>query len=418
MPEKKSLIPEFGPFAGLRVLCAGSLIAMPFAATMLADFGAEVINIERPGAPDTLRGLGPFAEVNGKSVSAIWAQDARNRLSMSLELNLRIPEAREVFFGLIRESDIFMENLVWLEKLGIRDEELMEANPRLVIVHVSGLGSARFGGLPNVCGRASYDMIGQAYSGWLYLQGYADRDPVVAKPYLNDFVSAYCALFGALAAWVSAQRTGRGQVVDVAQFEAMAQFMGGVYANCALTGAVTERSGNADPSFQPYDLFEAGDGALVAIGALGRGVYGRCVKALGFDPGYFSWEECARDGEAVASARGREFDRRLREWCRARTSAEIESVMEAARVPCSRVNSARDCLENEHFKSRGDWVSYTDQTTGGEVTAFGVAPKLSATPGRVWRGAPAPGQDTERILRERLGYDAERIAALREKGVI
>lgn len=254
MSERKFIVPEYGPFAGMRVIAAGSLIAMPMAATMLADFGAEVIHIERPGVGDTMRMLGPFAEVNGKKVATGWAQNGRNKLSLTLELNLKHPEVKELFYGLIREADIFMENMVWLEKLGIYDEELLKVNPKLVIVHISGLGNAKFGGVPSVCNRASYDMIGQAFSGWLYLQGYADRDPVVAKPYLNDYVSAFAALFGTLAAYTSAQKTGRGQVVDIAQFEAMAQYMYGTYTSYTMTGQVTERSGNLarDAALRPF----------------------------------------------------------------------------------------------------------------------------------------------------------------------
>ena len=168
MSDRKFIIPEFGPFAGMRVVCSGSLVAMPFAATMLADFGAEVIQIERPGVGDTLRMLAPFADVNGTKVSTAWAQNARNKLAMSLELNLKHEEVKEIFYGLIKEADIFMENMVWMDKLGVYDEELLKVNPKLVIVHVSGMGHKEFGGLPNVCNRASYDMIGQAFSGWLY----------------------------------------------------------------------------------------------------------------------------------------------------------------------------------------------------------------------------------------------------------
>ena len=160
MSDRKFIIPEFGPFAGMRVVCSGSLVAMPFAATMLADFGAEVIQIERPGVGDTLRMLAPFADVNGTKVSTAWAQNARNKLAMSLELNLKHEEVKEIFYGLIKEADIFMENMVWMDKLGVYDEELLKVNPKLVIVHVSGMGHKEFGGLPNVCNRASYDMIG------------------------------------------------------------------------------------------------------------------------------------------------------------------------------------------------------------------------------------------------------------------
>ena len=244
MSERKFIIPEYGPFAGMRVVCSGSLVAMPFAATMLADFGAEVIQIERPGVGDTLRMLAPFAEVNGKKVSTAWAQNARNKLAMALELNLKFDEVKEIFYGLIKEADIFMENMVWLDKLGIYDEELLKVNPKLVIVHVSGMGHKEFGGIPSVCNRASYDMIGQAFSGWLYLQGDPDRDPAIAKPYTNDYVSAFATVFAALSGYIYAQKTGKGQVIDVAQFEAMAQYMCGTYTAYTMAGIVGERTGN------------------------------------------------------------------------------------------------------------------------------------------------------------------------------
>lgn len=418
MSERKFIIPEFGPFAGMRIVDSGSLVAMPFAATMLADFGAEVIHIERPGVGDTLRMLAPFAEVNGKKVSTAWAQDARNKLSLSLELNLKHEEVKEIFYGLIKEADVFMENMVWLDKLGIYDEDLLKVNPKLIIVHVSGLGHKEFGGIPSVCNRASYDMIGQAFSGWLYLQGDPDRDPAVAKPYTNDFVSAFAVLFGTLAAYVNVQKTGKGQVVDVAQFEAMAQYMCGTYTTYTMAGQVSERTGNASPAFQPYNIFKSKDGFLVALGAFGPGVYKRCIRGLGFDLDYFNYKDCSSGPEAVASPKGRELNDKVVDWCLNHTAKEIEDTMEAARVPCATVNTAKSAFENEHFKSRNDWITYEDQTVGADITAFGIAPKMSETPGQVWRGAPSLGQDTDVILKTILGYDDAKIASLREKNLI
>ena len=418
MSDRKFIIPEYGPFAGMRAVCAGTLLAMPFAATMLADFGVEVIQIERPGVGDTQRLLAPFAKLNGKVVSAAWAQESRNKLAMTLELNLKHEEVREIFYGLIREADIFMENMVWMDKLGVYDEELLKVNPKLVIVHVSGMGHKEFGGLPNVCNRASYDMVGQAFSGWLNLQGDPDRPPVIAKPYLNDYVSAFSALFAALSGYIYAQKTGEGQVVDVAQFEAMAKCMSSTYTAYTLLGTVTERTGNASPSFQPYDIFLSRDGFYVALGAFGPGVYNRCIPAMGLDLDYFNYKDCSYDAEALSSPKGRELNAAVTAWCASHDAQEIESIMEAARVPCSRVNTAKSAYENEHFRSRGDWIKYEDQTTGAEVEAFGIAPKMSKTPGRVWRGAPSMGQDTENILKTILGYDDAKIAELREKKLI
>ncbi len=418
MSERKYIVPEFGPFAGMRVICSGSLIAMPFAASMLADFGAEVIQIERPGVGDTLRGLSPMAEVDGKKVSTAWAQNGRNRLSMGLELNLRDPDVKEVFYGLIKEADIFMENMVWLDKLGIYDDELLKINPKLVIVHVSGMGHKEFGGIPSTCNRASYDMIGQAFSGWLYMQGDADRDPAIAKPYTNDYVSAFACLFAALAGYTYVLKTGKGQVVDVAQFEAMAQYMCGVFTTYTMTGKNTERSGNYNPNFQPYNLFRSKDGFLVAIGAFGAGVYKRCIPALGLDIDYFNFKDCSSRPATVASPKGQELNQKVIEFAASHTAAEIEQIMEDARVPCATVNTAKSAVENPHYISRGDWIEYEDQTTGSNIKAFGIAPKMSVTPGMVWRGAPTLGQDTDNILKTILDYDDAKIADLKEKKLI
>ena len=172
-----ALIPKFGPLEGMRVLSTGSIVAMPHAANMLADFGAEVIHVERPKGGDTYRTLAPFLKSEGKSVSSSWAQDARNRLSLSLEVNLKIPEVKEIFLGLVKNSDVWLENLVWIEKLGITDEMCLAVNPKLIIVHVSGFGRPQFGGLPEMCDRGSYDMIGQAASGWMSLMGFPEPAP-------------------------------------------------------------------------------------------------------------------------------------------------------------------------------------------------------------------------------------------------
>ena len=418
MSERKFNAALDCPFAGMRVVCSGSLVAMPFAATMLADFGAEVIQIERPGVGDTLRGLAPMADVNGTKVSTAWVQNARNKLAMSLELNLKHEEVKEIFYGLIKEADIFMENMVWLDKLGIYDEELLKVNPKLVIVHVSGMGHKEFGGIPSVCNRASYDMIGQAFSGWMDLQGEADQDPAIAKPYTNDYVSAFACLFAALAGYTYAQKTGKGQVVDVAQFEAMAQYMCGTYTTYTMTGTISKRSGNYNPNFQPYNLFKAKDGLLVALGAFGKGVYNRCIPAMGLDLEYFNFKDCSSGPEAVASAKGQELNQAVVDWCLQHDALEIEKIMEGARVPCAVVNNAKTAYENEHFRSRGDWIKYVDQTTNSEVEAFGIAPKMSVTPGQVWRGAPSMGQDTDNILKTILGYDDAKIAELHEKNLI
>jgi len=418
MSERKFLIPEFGPFAGMRVVCSGSLIAMPFAATMLADFGAEVIHIERPGVGDTLRVLAPFASEDGKTVSTSWAQDGRNKLSLSLELDLKHPEVKELFYGLIKEADVFMENMVWLEKLGIRDEDLLAINPKLVIAHISGYGTPAFGGIPEYCDRASYDMIGQAFSGWMGMNGNPGEEPVVGKPWLNDFTSAYTAVFGVLAAYINVLKTGKGQVVDIAQFEVQATYMCDTYTSYTMANMIRSRAGNKSAAFQPYGLFKSKDGYDVALGAFGPGVYNRAIKGFGFDLEYFNFKDCSSGIAAVASEKGKELDAKVIAWCAERTAQEIEDAMAAVKVPCSRVNTAKDCVEHEHYKLRNDFITYEDQTLKKDITAFGIVPKLSGTPGKVWRGAPTLGQDTDDILKKILGYDDAKIADLKAKKLI
>lgn len=413
-----ALIPSFGPLRGIRVLSTGSIIAMPHAANMFADFGAEVIHVERPGYGDTYRTLAPFVQDGERKVSCSWAQDARNRLSLSLELNMEIPESREIFLGLIKNSDIWFENLVWLDKYGISDEMCLEINPRLVIVHVSGFGQPQFGGVPEVCERASYDMIGQCASGWTNLVGFPEPNPPsLIKPWSSDYYSALTAALAAMMAYWHVQQTGEGQVVDVAQFEANARVLSDTFVSYLSAGINRQRTGNKSPAFQPYDIFRAQD-RWVAVGAFGPAVYERFVKAIGLDPTYYTWKECASSIEAVASAKGQELDRITREWIGARTAREVEEHMARHKVPCTIVVSAKDAAESEHWHARGDFVEYEDQTLGRPIKALGIIPKFSKTPGQIWRGAPALGQDTEAILTTILGYTAAEIAELRQKKII
>lgn len=415
---KNKIVPDFGPLKGVRVVALGSIVAMPHASNMMADFGAEVINIERPKVGDTYRVLAPFAEHEGKKVSTSLAQDARNRLSMTLNVDLSIPEVKEIFLGLIKEADIFMENMVWLDKFGITDEILLETNPRLVIVHVSGYGRPQFGGDPEVCDRASYDMIGQAYSTFMNLNGDPDRPPMLTKPWTNDYISALTAAFGALAAYIHAKETGVGQVVDVAQFEAMARILSDTFVSYTEAGVVRKREGTNATAFQPYGLYKSKDDRYVAIGAFGPSVYKRFVKAIGLDPDYYNFKDCASSANAVASEKGQDLANKTINWCLERTSDEIVEHLNQFKIGCARVNTPEDVVNDPHWLDRGNFIEYEDQTIKKNIKAFGIVPKLSETPGKVWRGDPEIGQDNEDILQKILGYSDEKIAELAEKGII
>ena len=235
---------------------------------------------------------------------------------------------------------------------------------------------------------------------------------------MSDYVTALFALFGLLAAYMHARETGEGQVVDVAQYEAQAKIMREAFTKRSLGLGDIRRSGSRSTSSQPWDVFESRDGRYICLGAVGRAVYARFVRALGFDEARFPYDTAAASPEALNSEPGRELDAEIRRWFSLHDAQEIEEIMRRAKVPCSRINSVEECMEHPHFLSRGDFVSYTDETLGSSLRAFGVFPKLSGTPGRVWRGAPRLGQDTDEILRVVLGRGEEEIRRLHAEGTV
>jgi len=413
-----ALIPPYGPLQGMRVLSTGSLIAVPHAANLLADFGAEVIHIERPKIGDTYRTLAPFIQDGDKRVSSSWAQDARNRLSFGLEFDFKHPEAKNIFLGLIKNVDIWLENLVWLDKLGIDEKDCLELNPRLIIVHVSGFGRPQFGGKEEICDRGSYDLIGQAASGWMNLNGFPDPEPPVkATPWSNDYISAMFTVFGALVAFIETQKTGQGQVVDVSQYESSARVLSDTFVSFLEAGVLRQRTGNRSATFQPYDVFRAKD-KWVVFGSFGPAVYNRFVQAIGLDSKEYSWVECASSAEAVNSVKGRRLDGFTREWVAERTAEEVETHLNRFKVPCSVVMDASAAVNNPHWIQRDNFIEYEDQELQRNIKAFGITPKFSRTPGQVWRGAPRLGQDTDQILSVLLGYTDKEIAQLRSEGLI
>ena len=209
---------------------------------------------------------------------------------------MKTPEKSSL--GLIKKCDIWVENLVWIEKMGITDEMIREANPKIVIVHVSGFGRPQFGGIPEVCDRPSFDVIGQAYSGFMSVQGEEGEMYPITKPTLNDYHTALFAALGALAAYIRARRTGKGDVVDVAQFEADAALLGHFMVSYTVSGELPKRTGNAFTN-APYDLYETGDGRYVAMGTLGKPLYNRALEVMGFDTEEYPFEECGVEDEKL-----------------------------------------------------------------------------------------------------------------------
>ncbi|MBS7640048.1 MAG: CoA transferase [Candidatus Bathyarchaeia archaeon] len=409
--------PSHGPLSGIRVLSAGSIVAGPFIGILLADCGAELIHIEGTDG-EAWRYVGPFIEGDGRRIGSEYASSVRNRLHIAL--NLRTEEGKEIFYGLINQSDIFIENMVWLEeRFGISDEQILSVNPKIVIVHVSGYGKAKFGGDPEKCSRASYDLIAQAYSGW-NKAFMAPSDDVIRIPfYTGDYITALFGAVGALAAYIHAQKTGEGQVVDVAQFEAIArilEFYYTLYFN--LDGYMDWRGyEKTHPRTQPYGLYRAKDG-WIALGAVGPAVYRRFIEALsgltGINPDDFPYEECqVRD-----SPKGSQLYKIITECFAKYTKEELENYFAKWRIPCSRVTTPEDIIKDSHWLQRGDIIEVFEMVTGRTIKQMGVVPKFSKTPGRVWRGPTRIGEDTVKILKGLLELSDEEIMELKNKGVI
>lgn len=419
--EKKSaplFIPRYGPLSGIRVLSATTMLAGPFMGTLMADYGAEVIHIESIEG-EVHRFVFPMIEAGGKKIGAEYAGTVRNRLHIAL--NLKSSEGIEIFYGLIKQSDIFIENLVWLdEKYGITDEKIFEVNPKIVIVHISGFGKHQIGGGdPERSSRGCYDLIAQAYSGWNKAI-LAPKDDVMRIPfYTVDYVTALFGLIGALAAYMHAQKTGEGQVVDVAQFEAVArilEFYYTLYYN--LDGFMNWRGyERKHTTTQPYGLYRAANG-WIAIGAVGPSAYQRFLEALaaakGINPKDFPYEEC----QSLQSQKGKELDRILSEYVAEHTIEDIENHFAKWRIPCSGVSTPESVIKDKHWLKRWDIIDVIEMTTGKKVKQIGVVPKFSKTPGKVWRGVPRVGEDTVKILKGLLELSDSEIAKLKEKGVI
>ena len=236
-----SLIPDqFGPLQGVRIISSGDFIAEPFAAAMAAEMGAEVIHIERPGDGDVWRMLGLQVKANSDTtINSAWVQERRNTFHTTLDLST--PEGRDLFLRLIPHADIWMESSKpgTYSRWGLDDDTILQANPGLVIAHVSGYGQD---GHPDYLGRASYDMVAQAFGGTMYLTGFPDPDPPVkASPLSADYLTASFCLWSVLAGYIYSQRTGKGQVIDLAQYEAVHQTLSGTMVSYYEEGvAITQ----------------------------------------------------------------------------------------------------------------------------------------------------------------------------------
>ncbi len=408
------IVPPFGPLQGIRVLDSARVVAGPWASTYLGEFGAEIIHVEGPpfdypfsDPTRTLPPLLPEGAPADQSVSESWVQYSRNKLSVGLDL--KRPEGRGVFLDLIRKSDIWIESSRpgTYDGLELSDSTVHAVNPRLTIVHVSGFGQT---GRPERVGAPSFDLIAQAYSGFLWLQGNPEPDPPMRSgTALNDTVTGLSAATAALMGYVHAQRTGVGQVVDVSQYEVFFTLLENLALDYFTRGVVRGRFGNAHPRLYPYNLVRAVDGWVVLAAATPASWSRLCALLKFTDPRF--------DDPTFRNTHRELVDPVIERFCASRTVEELERIGRENDTAISRVYRIDEIARDPHFQEREMFLQWHDPVAG-PVKGAGVAPKFQSTPGGVWRGAPWLGQDNDTVLGQLLGYSPERIRALRDSGVL
>jgi len=393
-----------GPLAGVRVLELGSLIAGPFCAKTLADFGAEVVKVEPPGDGDPLRRWRKMR--NG--VSLWWQVQSRNKRSITLDL--RQPEGQEAVRRLAAKSDILIENFRpgAMERWNLGWEQLSAANPKLVMVRISGYGQTG-----PYRGRPGFAAIAEAVGGLRYVTGYPDRPPVRPNLSVGDTLASLHGVIGALLALRHIQAGGGGQVIDVALYESVFNVMESLLPEYDAQGFVRERSGSSLPGIAPSNLYPCKDGSYVLIAGNADSLYRRLMSAIGRGD--------LRDDPALAKNDGRaaqmeRIDEAIAAWTSTRTQSEVLKAMEQAEVPAGRIYSAADIAADPHYAAR-EMLLETVAGDGEPLRQPGVVPKLSATPGAVRRAAPKLGEHTDEVLRE-AGYSQAEIGALRQKGIV
>jgi formyl-CoA transferase len=397
-----------GALKDVRVVELGQLIAGPFCGQLLGDMGADVIKIEPPhlngkGGGDPMRHW-------GHGDAKLWCEVvARNKKSVSA--NLRVPEGQEIVRRLAAHADILIENFKpgTMEKWGLGPDVLHKINPRLIIVRVSGYGQSG-----PYSSRAGFGGIGEAMGGWRYIVGDPDRPPSRMGVSIGDSLAATYGCMGALAALHARERTGKGQIVDSALYEAVLQVMESLVPEYMVSDHIRRRSGSILEGIAPSNVYPTSDGEYL-IGANQDGVFRRLCQAMGRP------ELADNPRYATHVARGenlRELDGIIAEWTRTLTIDELEATMIAFSIPAGKIYRAPEMLADPHFAAREALID-VEHPEWGKFKMQNAFPKLSDTPSAVRRRAPLEiGQDNADVYGNLLGMSDDEIRALKDTGAI
>lgn len=392
-----------GALSGIRVLELGHLIAGPFCGQLLGDMGAEVIKVEPPGGGDPMRNWGHGEE------KVWWEVIARNKKSVSIDL--RHADGQELVRRLSAHADIVIENFKpgTMEKWGLGPDVLHEINPRLIIVRVSGYGQTG-----PYSSRAGFGGIGEAMGGWRQIVGDADRPPARMGVSIGDTLAASYGCMGALAALHARERTGRGQVIDCALYEAVLQVMESLVSEYSVSGHIRARTGSKLAGVAPSNVYPTSDGEYL-IGANQDAVFRRLCETMGRP----SLADDPRYRDHLGRGRNQdELDEIIAAWTRTKTTRELETLMDAHSVPAGRIYRAPDIIADPHVQAREAVISM-DHPRLGKVEMQACCPRFSETPSAVRSLAPAVvGQHNRDVFEELLHLDGEAVQRLASRGII
>lgn len=395
--------PSVGPLDGVRVLELGSFIAGPFAGQLLGDYGAEVIKVESPDSGDPMRGWG----VTRDGDSLWWPCIARNKKSVTLDL--RHPGARALVPELAKHSHIVIENFRpgRLAEWGLTYDILSAENPQLVVVHVSGFGQT--GPRANSPGFGS---IGEAVGGIRHTTGDPGQPSTRTGISLGDSLAGLFGVIGAMTAFVHAEKTGEGQEVDVAIYEAVAALMESSMADFELGGVLRSRTGPILPGVAPSNAYPTADGIEVLIAANADAVFARLCKVMEKPELLDEFRDHESRGQ-----RQEELDGIIASWTSDLPSEELLNRLDAAGVPAGPIFTAADMLTDAHYAARG-MVSRVASRQGWNVPMPGVVPHFTRSPGFIRDAGPDLGEHTDEVLRGLIGLSPTRLAELRDLGCI
>ncbi len=390
--------------SGLKVLELGQLIAGPFAAKTLADFGAEVIKVEAPDSGDPLRKWRLLKD----GTSVWWQVQSRNKRSLALDL--RTPEGQGIVRQLATEADILIENFRpgAMEGWDLAPDDLIAQNPKLIVLRISGYGQT--GPYRN---RPGFGVIGEAMGGLRHLTAEPGRVPVRVGVSIGDTLSALHGVIGILLALQHRHATGKGQVIDVALYESVFNCMESLLPEYSAFGAVRGPAGSALPGIAPTNAYRCKDGAYALVAGNGDSIFKRLMNLIGRT-------DLANDPSLSDNtgrvARVEEIDQAIENWTLQKSVEEVLHALESASVPAGRIYDIADIAADPHYEARGmlEQVTLTD---GSSLKVPGFVPKLSLTPGQHRRNAPDLGQDTDVILKE-MGLSSEQIQKLRANGIV